>query len=327
MSGLRSVESTVVARAAAIILVVANHAMFGVSLHGGLNALLILSGLALAQFGFGRTTGDALRAMARIGLRIAVPSFLVALVWQIAVGQISVPELGFYSNWLYKSRVALFPIWFAQAFSQLLIVLALLFFVTGMGERIARRPLAWVSGLYGLSAAVALTSYLTWDTTYYADKLPHLIAWNFAFGWLIWAVRKRVPGPAGGGILTAVLAVSIATLYLTVDAASGPTRAMLLPLIVLPVIWSDRIALPTLLARATIVASQATLFIFLFHYYAFWAVWRVGRLVGLEAESQNPWLRVVVGMVGPILLWALWTAMLRVYRRGYSLWSPAARPG
>jgi hypothetical protein len=263
--------------------------------------------------------------MARIGLRLAVPSFLIALIWQIGVGQISMPELGFFSNWLYTSRVALFPIWFAQAFSQLLIAMALMFYVTGIGERIARRPLAWVSGLYALTASMAFISYLTWDTAYLADKLPHLVAWNFAFGWLIWAVRDRMPGPAGRITLTIVLAASVALLFVTVDADNGASRAMVLPLIVLPVIWFDRIALPPLLARMTIVAGQATLFIFLFHYYAFWAVWRVGRLVGLEAESQNPLLRMVVGLLGPVLLWALWTAMLRVYRRDYGLSSPGAR--
>ena len=97
MTAIRSVESVVWARAAAIILVVANHVEFGVSLHGGLNALLVVSGLSLAQFGFRGTTGDAVRAMARMGLRIAIPSFLLALFWQVLVGQISLAELGFYS--------------------------------------------------------------------------------------------------------------------------------------------------------------------------------------------------------------------------------------
>lgn len=322
MSGMRSVETLVVARAVAAVLVVANHSMFGVSLHGGLNALLVMSGLSLAMFAFDGTTRGAVRTMAWSGLRLAVPSFLLALVWQLLVGQISVPELAFYSNWLYKSRIALFPIWYAQAFSQMLIGLVLLFFVTDMGARIAQRPLFWVSLLYGLSVGTALTSHLLWNAAYYADKLPHLVAWNFVFGWLVWAVRSTMPRRVGQLALTGVLAVSIALLYLAVDADNGATRALLLLLLVLPVIWLDRIALPPVLARTAIVASQAALFIFLFHYYAFLFIWRVGRNVGLEVESQSPFLRLVAGVVGPILLWALCTAMLRVYRRDYRLWPP-----
>lgn len=321
---MRSVETLVVARAVAIVLVVANHSVFGINLHGGLNALLVISGLSLAQFGFTGRTRDAIHAMARIGLRLAVPSFLVALVWQIAVGTISLPELAFYSNWLYKSRVALFPIWYAQAFSQLLIALALLFFAMDMGARIARRPLMWVSLLYSLSVAAALTSYLLWDTAYYADKLPHLVAWNFVFGWLVWAMRGALSRLAGRLALSGALALSVAILFLGVEADNGATRALIVPLIVLPVIWTDRIILPSLLVRPIIVASRATLFIFLFHYYAFWFIWRMGRAIGLEAESQDPLLRLIAGVVGPIFLWASWTAMLRVYRRGYRLWPPDA---
>lgn len=320
MTGMRSVETVVAARALAIILVVSNHVVFGISLHGGLNALLVVSGLAMAQFGFGGTTGRAVRAMARFGLRLAIPSFLLALVWQIGVGQISLPELGFWSNWLYKTRIALFPIWYAQAITQMLVVLVVLFLLTDLGARITRRPLVWVGGLYAVACGLALASYAVWDTTYWADKLPHLILWNLIFGWLIWAVRaSSMPTMQARWLLTGVLALSVGVLFLGVDAFGGAVRAIWMPLIVVPVIWLDRITLPSFVARAILVVSQATLFIFLFHYYAFWAVWRVGRLMGFEVEAQSPFVRLGAGLILPILLWALWTAVLRVYRRGYRL--------
>lgn len=320
MSGMRSVETVVAARAAAIILVVANHVVFDIWLHGGLNALLVVSGLAMAQFGFGDTTRHAVRAMVRFGARLAIPSLLLALVWQIGVRQISLPELGFWSNWLYKFRVSLFPIWYAQAIVQMLLVLVPLFLLTDMGGRIARRPLIWVGALYAVACSMALASYAVWDTAHLADKLPHLILWNLLFGWLIWAVGvSSLPKTLGRWLLTAVLALSVGVLFLGADAFGGETRAVYFPLIVLPVIWLDRISMPAVLARATIVVSQATLFIFLFHYYAFWGIWRIGRMIGFEVEAQDPSLRLGAGLILPILLWAGWTAMLRVYRRGYRL--------
>lgn len=320
MTAMRSIETVTVARAAAIVLVVANHVVFGVNLHGGLNALLVISGLSMARFGFGGTTREAVRAMLRFGARLAIPSFVLALTWQVAVGWISLPELMFYSNWLYKSRVSLFPVWYAQVVVQMLIVLVPLFLLTDMGARIARRPLVWVAGLYLAGCGLALASYAVWDTTYWADKLPHLILWNLMFGWLIWAVgASGLSKNRGRWLLTAVLAGSVALLYLGVDSFGGASRAIYLPLLVLPVIWIDRLTLPAIVARLATTISQATLFIFLFHYYAFWAVWRLGRLVGLETEAQDPVLRLGVGLAGPVLLWAGWTAALRVYRRGYRL--------
>lgn len=320
MSGLRSVETVVVARAVAIVLVVANHVVFGVNLHGGLNALLVVSGLAMAQFGFGGTTREAVRAMFRFGIRLALPSFVVALIWQIGVRQISLPELGLWSNWLYKSRVALFPVWYAQAIVQMLVVLIPLFVVTRMGERIAERPLVWTGVLYIVACCLAAASYAFWDTAYLADKLPHLLLWNLVFGWLIWAVgASSLSRTAGRWLLTAVLAVSVAGLFIGSGAFGGQTRAIYMPLIVLPVIWFDRISLPAVVARLVIVVSQATLFIFLFHYYAFWAIWRLDRLFGFDINAEDPFLRLGAGLTLPILLWALWTAMLRVLRRGYRL--------
>lgn len=320
MTKVRSVEAIVLARSIAITMVVANHAGFGLNLHGGLNALLAISGLSLAQFGFAGTTADAIRAIARIGLRLAVPSFLLALVWQLGVGQISFPELGFYSNWLYKSRVALFPIWYAQALTQMLFGIAALFLATDMGARIVRRPAFWVSVLYAGTSVTAVISYNFWDSSYLADQLPHLILWNFVFGWMIWAFQSTMRPIQARLLLTLVLAVSIVTLFVSVDADHGMTRALVMPLIVLPVLWFDRIPLPEFIARFAIVASQSTLFIFLLHYYVFWAAWRAGRLFGFEQLAAHPVLRLMCGILVPIIVWSFWTAVVRVYRRGYRVW-------
>ncbi|HEY8618270.1 hypothetical protein [Phenylobacterium sp.] len=315
-----TLETIVFARAAAITLVVANHCVFGVSLHGGLNALLFVSGLAMAQFGFNDGTAGALRAFYRFGLRLAVPSFIIALFWGMAVGKVSAHELMFVSNWMYKSRVALFPIWYPQAIAQMLLALTLVFALTDMGSRIQRHRLFWTSALFVGSCAIALMSYSLWDTRHLADKLPHLIAWNFVLGWLCWAVRTSNVGKlAGRLLLTGVLAGSVLALFIGVNAADGQTRAIFMPLIILPVIWFDRISAPRLLARAAIVISQASLFIFLLHYYFFWGTWRLGRLIGLEDEAQAPVVRLFVGILGPVITWAVWTAARRVYRRGYRL--------
>jgi len=317
---VRSVNTLVAARAFAIMIVVANHSGFGISLHGGLNTLLVISGLMLAQFSFGEDTRVALRGMMRLGWRLAVPSFLIALVWQIGAGNLYLPELAFYSNWLGKSRVVLFPIWYAQALSQMLIALALLFFVTDMGARITRRPLFWTSLLYVISVAVALYSYMIWDWTRYADKLPHLIAWNFVFGWLIWGTRNAQLGRAGKILLSCALVATAVVVFLPLQADNGMTRAIVMPILVLPLIWFDRIKMPEVLARFVIIISQATLFIFFLHYFVFWALVKIGILTALDSEMQQPLLRLIAGVGGSCLIWAIWRSGLRVFRNKYRIW-------
>jgi len=125
------VDVIVLIKALAICLVVANHAGLSKGLHGGLNVLLVVSGVAMATFGFQGATPQTLQAFKRFAFRIGVPSFLIALVWGIAVSNVSLPELTFISNWFYKRRVVLFPIWYVQVIVQLMIV----FFCIVLGFR------------------------------------------------------------------------------------------------------------------------------------------------------------------------------------------------
>jgi hypothetical protein len=88
----------------------------------------------------------------------------------------------------------------------------------------------------------------------------------------------------------------------------------------LPLIWFDRIKIPQVLERFVLVISQATFFIFLLHYFVFWALVKIGNLTSLDSEMQQPFLRFIAGVVGPCLIWAIWTSGLRVFRNNYRIW-------
>jgi hypothetical protein len=316
----RSVDTMILARAAAISLVVIHHAIAGPLVQGGLNALLILSGMAMAKFGLGRGTKDAVRAFGHFGLRLVVPSLILAVITFAAVGRFDIYELALVSNWMHVSRISQFPMWYTQAVAQLLAALALLFVLTDMGSRIRKDRVLWTAILYAAACAAAAVSFVVWDSRPLEGKLPHLIAWNFLFGWLCWALNTSDIEPVAEKRLeTAILLVSVFVLFIVCLTDPAISRAIFTTLIILPVIWWRKITLPRVLAQAAIVASQATLYLFFFHYYCFWAMRLGGKFIGLGDMGNNPIVKLVAGTVGPILIWATTEAAIRVYRRNYRL--------
>jgi hypothetical protein len=311
---IRYRDSLNVVRALAITLVVANHAGLGASLHGGLNVLMLVSGAAMASFSLQGDTAHTLAAMRRFTLRIAVPSFVLALLWGLAVGRLHWLELAFVSNWFYKFRVVLFPIWYPQVIVQMMLFFALVFWLFDLTPKFAAHPVRSAMLSLGLSMAVCLGSYAVWDTDYLSDKLPHLAAWNFVLGWVYWALVIRGGRTTKGRLLfSATLIVCEWLVFELAEAAQGDSRIVWLTAFGLLLVWFDRIPLPAMLAHAVALVGQSTFYIFILHYYGFWAVVRVARLMGYTQQDVPKPLLFVAGMVLPVLVWAGVTAVHRTW--------------
>jgi len=321
---LTTVDTLTAVRGLGITCVVINHA-FGDSLlfHGGLNVLLFVSGINMASFAFNGTTRDTLKSFRTFTLRLVIPSILLALAWSLAVhfmATTDVPiawsELLLFSNWITPERVSLFPIWYVQVIFQLMIVMALLFWMFDLTPRIQRAPVASALIALALSLAIAITSLSLWDTDYLANKLPQLLAWNFILGWAYWAlaIRKRitVQGRLFLCILLLVCEILIFEIFAPFD---GDIRIYSLTTLGFLLIWTDVVKLPWLLARAIILISQATFYVFLFHYYAFWVVYRAGKAIGLGELMDTSWVRVAAGLILPVFLWMVVTSARRAYRK------------
>lgn len=319
-----TVDSLTLVKALAICLVVANHTyMDAVSLHGGLNVLMVVSGVAMASFAFHGTTAQTLCIFKSFTLRLVVPSVILALAWNIAayfmssqVTAIKWTEHLLISNWLSMGRVALFPIWYVQVIFQLMIALAVVFWVFDLTPYLKKAPVRATMIAFVISLLLAVTSYELWDTAYLQDKLPHLLAWNFVFGWVYWAFAVRhQKSPKTRLILSAILLAAEILIFKLCGALYGDARFISLTVLGLLLIWVDSISLPNLLARPVLLISQATFYIFLFHYYAFWATWRAGKLVGLGDLMNLPLVRLSVGTVLPVLLWIFVIALHRARKK------------
>lgn len=336
----RDVETAVLARAFAMILMVASHARLSQALlggkyfYGGLDALLALSGLTMATCSFTGSTSETLRSFRRYALRLLAPCWTIMVIWDtivLALGAKNVTltlyltELALISNWFTHHRLVLFQVWYPQAMAQMLLFLSAVFWLGNLTPVIRRRPVMTTASALALALAMAVASHAVWDTLYLADKLPQLVLWNLVLGWFIWAIRRSGGGQGPGRklLLSAVILGCAAIAYLPTGAEFGPVRAVWFTAILLPVIWWDKVRLPLFLAQPAVLIAQAIFWIFLAHIYLFDLLEVALKPLGAGRGLFLSVLELGIGLAVPVLGWAWTTAMIRVSR---GLGRPALPP-
>ena len=142
-------------RALGISLVVANHA-FAAPVHGGLNLLFLVSGIAFAQLCFGGRDRSvlALQVM-RFARPLAVWSVVLCLFWFAVFGRFDPAELFMGQQLVHDgARLENSPIWYTQVMLQMLLGIVAILALPGMLQQLRRAPVAGAAGW--LAGAVAL---------------------------------------------------------------------------------------------------------------------------------------------------------------------------
>jgi len=339
---LTAMDSKVFIKAFAISLIVANHSGLGAlyvshpvvggdyGLHGGLNVLLLLSGITMAQFSFVDTTSNTLRSLRRFALRLFIPSIVIAFLQGLLIRQqINIPELLFVSNWLSIHRVSSFPIWYPQAVLQMLLFISIVFYTFDLTPKIIKHPITLSLYSLAFSLFLALMSYSLWDTSYLQDKLPHLIAWNFVFGWLYWSLLiNQKPTLNARIVLTTSLFLCAGLTFLMTGAIYGEARFVWFGLCGAVLIWIEKVWLPRAVYQVFSLISQATFYIFFMHYYVFSILRVASEHTGYKFFTM-PIFRFLLAIGTSVVVWAFVAAVTRVLQRRNSSPSPrrAGRQG
>jgi len=304
-----TVDSDVLLRALAICSVVWNHAnplalgAFG----GGMTFLMMLSGFSFARFSLRHATAAQVRAsLARLALRIGLPSLLLVTLYFVTLQRFDWKELLFISNWWTLDRIALFPTWYPQVMLQMFLLLGLLFLAPG-ADRWLRRPAALSLALFGGGLAMRLVlPLLAWDTAPLNHNLPHLYLWNFTLGWLVYFLSRDGHVTSTGRLasLTCIVAGGLAGWgwhrldfwWLTIAGS----LFVLLP----------RIPMPRGLATAAGLLSQSAFTIFLLHR---------GLFVVLDHivpawKQREPLLHFLFAIVMSVGFWILLASIGRAWR-------------
>jgi len=281
----RAVETSVVLRALAIVLVVGTHAKL-FDLTGSAHVLLAVAGYNFARF---QLTADPraerLRHQARSIARVALPS----MAW-IGAAFLLTDSYRLHNVLLLNAVVGSprwspqWNFWFVEVLVLSLVAMTALLAVPWADQLERRFPFAFPCAL----VAVALLWRFHPETLDLLHTKPTL--WLFALGWA--TARASTTG--------ARLLVS-ATAALTVPGFfDDPSRDGVILAGVLILLWVPAVRLPTLLSRGAGVLASASLYIYLTH----WQVYP-------ELQPLSPALAVAASVVVGIAYWQLVTRLSR----------------
>lgn len=314
-TGFRDFDMTHLMRAMGITMVVLNHSGFW-QFHGGLNILLLVAGISLARSSLGGSRAGILRNLRAVALGIAVPSLLLAGLSALWAGRLDLLEMAMISNWFYPERISYFPIWYTQSLLQLLAALALAVWLGDLARYLHLTPVRSALALFLLALFLAALSKLLWDTAPLRDKLPHLLAWNFFAGWLIWcAVLNERAGWARRLGASVLILGACYLMFVELALQQGEIRILWVPLAVLALIWIRALPLPFILRHPLLLLSRAALYVFLLHYPVIHAMEKLRIESGWADGPLFHLSRFALAILLPVIVWALVSATVRSWKR------------
>lgn len=265
--------------------------------------LMMLSGYNFAKFGMqGATASEGRNALARLGLKILLPSLVAVICFFIILREFSWEELLFYRNWITTERISKFPTWYPQVIVQMFAGLFLLFSIPGISASIFRHPLPASLVIFAVAVVIRGVFPNIWDTAPLRHFLPHLYLWNFTLGWVVYFCVTCLASP-WGKLVAVTGAVVGAEVGWGIHALDFWWLSIGVTLLVLPL----RLMLWTPVARFVFIVSQATFAIFLLHRF----VYKVCEHMPIPQNQDVEW---IIGLLGSIGLWMFGVIPLRAYR-------------
>lgn len=246
---LRQVETSVVLRAVAIVLVVSTHVDL-VRLPGGAHVLLAVAGFNLARFQLGSAS------MVRSIARVAVPSAgwigaVAATTDEYTLAHVALVhgQVGAGTEWRY---------WFVEALVQILAVVGLAFAVPAV-RRIDRRYAFRVALVVLVATLTIRFDLLGLPDVHRPLYRPQEIAWIFAVGW----AAARASSPARRIAVTALAVPAVPGFF------GDPGREALLLAGLMALLWVPSVRLPGPVTRVIGPVAGASLYIYLSHWQVY----------------------------------------------------------
>ncbi len=300
------VETNVVLRGAAVVLVVAAHISEFLP-PGGAHVLLALAGHSFARFQLAAT--ESPRRLARSAstiTRIAVPASVWIGLMLLVTGLYSVGAVLLVNNYLGapERTDGRWHYWFFEALVQILIVLTAVFSIPAVRRLERRYPFTFALILLG-AALVFRFGLVTLGDDWNRSFRPHTIVWVFLLGWAAHRATTR----------SQRLVVSALVLACVPGFFGHTTRETIIVVSLLLLVWVPVLVVPRPASRVIGIIAAASMYIYLTH----WQVWpRLADVMPLEAVLV-PTLAVGIGA------WLLSERLTALVRRAHAAAGALAR--
>jgi acyl-CoA synthetase (AMP-forming)/AMP-acid ligase II len=299
----RSVETSVLLRAVAIVTIVGSHANLFVLL-GGAHTLFAVLGFNFARFHADLPRAERTRAVLRSVGRIAIPAMLV-------IGTVSLykPDLGWRQilllNWLFGPEHWVNPqwrYWFIEVALLLMLAAAALLAVPALDRLSRRYPFAFPVALVlaGLVPRYGLRAWPGGDLDQRRIVIGPLhlgggdymhqaqvVFFLFALGW----AAARATNHRQRLLVTALTLVSVWGFF-----EHEPARDAYVVIGILLLTWVSQVRVPAKAAALVGLLASASMWIYLVH----WEIYP-------HLENRIPVAATVLSLVAGVLAWRLWT--------------------
>lgn len=284
---LASIETPLLLRAVAIMLIVGSHVEL-FDLMGGAHVLLALFGFNLARFALAApSTGERLRAVGRSLRELAIPAVLWIGGVALVEGKYDLSTVLLLNNVLGEDRWSdQWQFWFLESALWSTVGLAVLVSLPGVGRLLGRQPF--------VLATVVLGATLVWrelaaDGTaalhYYSLERS---AWCIALGWVIHAARTTPQR----WLVTALVPLTLHGFF----PDDHPREWLIIGGVIL-LVWVTRVVVPRPLDRVLGWIGGASLFVYLTH----WVVYP-------PLERDHSFLAWLASLVVGVLVWRAYAA-------------------
>jgi len=301
------VDTTVILRAVGMLAIVMGH--FDVPHVDGSTFLL----LAVAGFNFARfqlpnivATGSV-RTVLKTALRIAIPTFLVIALLEVKKSDVQLTALLLLDNWT-DARDEKFGFWFLELMVQVLLLVALLFSWRRAREWACAHSFQFALAILGGCVASAIFVPFFWNTEHLYNRVPHMLTWLFALGWVL-AAAKSIKQRLLVGALTLVLPPLVWEHVL--DKFWLGHGVIWLTFGGIGLLLVSRVRLFYPLNNVAALVASASMFIYLSHYTlrGWWQKF---------GPVQHPAIEVLIAIVGGVVIWWVWEAATRELLKRYS---------
>ena len=294
----QALDTSVLLRALAIVLVVGTHANL-LTVPGGAHLLLAVAGFNFARFQLSAPTrtSRARHLAASIG-RVAAPSMVWIAGAALAVGTYGIANVLFL-NHVFGTDTFTPPwqYWFLETLVWTLVGALALLAVPVVDRAERRAPFGFALVVLGTTLAVRF-ALVGIESTHAERYTPWAVVWFFALGWAV-ARATTVPRRL---LMTAVAATSVAGFF------GQPGREVLVIGAVALLGWVATVRVPRVAGRVAGVLATSSLYVYLTH----WQVYP-------HLEDRFPVLAVLASFVVGIGYWLLVTRVaapfLRMVRR------------
>ena len=270
------VETSVVLRAIAIVLVVGTHGNL-YSLFGGAHLMLAIAGYNFARFQLADGTREerVKRGFAAVA-RIAVPSMVWIGAVALVSGYYNAPTVFFLNGIADRGQWSVqWQFWFVEAMVWTMLALSALAAITTFNriERRAPFAVAFCAVCVGLAIRYAVVGVEAGPLQRYE---PIDVFWCFALGWAVARAERHWQR----ALLTVVVPLSVVGFF------GQPEREAIVAGGILLLIWVPAMRLPRLVASAVAIIAAASLAIYLTHWQVYPAF-----------ENDYPWLALLSSLV------------------------------